>query len=65
MLSMVRLSEPLEEETRKDLVRMKRRMRSFTYSVSLARGEYVKRLQATFRKLEDHGFLFVLGMKAA
>ncbi len=38
MLSMVRLSEPLEEETRKDLVRLKTRMGSFDYSVAMASG---------------------------
>ena len=65
MLSMARLSEPLEEETRKDLVRIKTRMGSFNYSVSLASGEYVKLLQATFMNLENHDFLFELGMKTA
>ena len=65
MLSMARLSEPLEKETRKDLVHIKTRMGSFSYSVSLASGEYVKLLQATFMNLENHDFLVELGMKTA
>ena len=46
-------------------MRIKTRMGSFDYNDSLASGEYVKLLQATFMKLEDHDFLFELGMKTA